>query len=253
MVLDDYADIHAHLVYGVDDGSQSLEESLELLQIAHREGIRFMFATPHYGAGNVGTPEASLLRERFTILKARARERVPEMELYLGAELFYTPDLLELLEAGKALPLNGTRYILVEFAEWKGRSDPAEHITQTMLGLAQSRWLPILAHAQRYRDYSGKFHLYEQMVNGGVYLQINAYDLFDTQSEDTKEKARWLVQHRLAHFLGTDTHRLDHHPPVMRSGVNYLYQTCDEAYADALVSGNAKKLLRDETISLRFQ
>lgn len=248
-MIDGFADIHSHLLFEVDDGSPSLEDSLEMLRFARGEGITTMFATPHYGEGNVASPDAAHLRARFELLKTKARDILPEMDLYLGSELFYTPDLLDRLEAGDALSMNGTPYILVEFAQWKGHYDTAEHITGTMLRLAQTKWLPILAHAQRYRDFAGKFELYQRMVDGGVYLQINSYDLHETDTRETKEKARWLAENRLAHFLGTDSHGPIKRSPVMRSGVNYLLANHpDQAYVEALARGNALKLIKGERV-----
>ena len=118
-----------------------------------------------------------------------------------------------------------------------------------MIDIARTKWIPILAHAQRYRAFHGKQDLYRTMVAGGVCLQINSYDVVDRHDDWVKENTRWIAGNKLAHFIGTDAHRSVHRPPVMRSGVNYLYDNCDEVYVDALVRGNAEKLIAGERLA----
>lgn len=74
-------------------------------------------------------------------------------------------------------------------------------------------------------------------------MQVNAYVLAETKDAVHRANARWLVENRLTHYLGSDTHRIDHRPPSLRSGLDYLYKVCDRAYADALSFGNAERML----------
>ena len=250
MITDNYTDIHSHVLFGVDDGAATLEESLETLCLARGEGIRAIFVTPHSGAENAARAPVHAVIRNFEVLKARAKKEFPDLRLYLGSEIFHVPGkLLERVEKGEALPLAGTKYLLIEFKEWGEHWDSAGHICESLLGIARSGWLPILAHAERYRDFQGHRDLFVDLVKGRVYLQINAYDLFDRPDDKERELTRWLAQNRLAHFIGTDTHgykRL----PVMRSGVTWLYDNCDEAYVDALVRGNAETLLAGGLVPL---
>ena len=253
MLTDGYADIHSHVLFGVDDGAASLDESLEMLALARREGIRTLFATPHYGIENGYAPKIEDVTRNFEALKAQAALKFPDMRLFLGSELFYAPGRIEVrVETGKARTMAGSGYIMAEFMEWGGQHEKADYICDSMIALAKSGWLPILAHAERYRDFRGKQQLYREMVQSGVYLQINAYDLADQPDEWVKANTRWLAQNRLAHFLGTDAHGVSKRPPVMRSGVVYLYRHCDEGYAEALVRGNAEKLIAGERVPLFF-
>ena len=250
MIQDNYTDIHSHVLFGVDDGARGIDESMQMLKTARDEGIRTVFATPHNGIENGYEPSASLIRENFRALQQRAALELPDMLLYLGSELYCAPDqVLKRVEQGLALPMAGTKYMLLEFLEWGDHQETAEHITQAMLAIAKTGWLPILAHAHRYKDFCGKQHLYRDMADGGVYLQINAYDLADRPDDWTRENARWLAAQGLARFIGTDAHRMDHRQPVMRSGVSWLYDHCDEAYVDALVHNNAARLIRGERIT----
>ena len=67
MIMDNYTDIHSHILFGVDDGAASLEESLGMLALAHQEGIRTMFATPHYGIENGYDPSVERIHTKRTL------------------------------------------------------------------------------------------------------------------------------------------------------------------------------------------
>ena len=60
-----FIDIHSHIIFGADDGVRSLDEAIELLKLDREEGAYAVFATPHYGAENIYTPEASLVMQKF--------------------------------------------------------------------------------------------------------------------------------------------------------------------------------------------
>lgn len=244
MYTDSYTDIHSHLLFGVDDGARTLDESLKMLELASWEGITTIIATPHYGTENGYAPDVRLIRGNFQTLRAGAAKAFPNLRLFLGSELYCAPGkVLRRVKQGLALSMAGTKYLLLEFMEWGNHQESAEHITKAMISIAGSEWTPILAHAQRYKGFKEKQNLYQSMAAAGVCLQINAYDLADRPDDWIRENTRWLVKNKLAHFIGTDAHRPDRRRPVMRSGVNYLYDNCEEQYADALVRDNAEKLL----------
>lgn len=251
MNLENVTDIHSHLLFGVDDGAKSPEESLETLRLARAEGIGCVVATPHYGIENGYAPEPRAVKAAFEAVKARVAAEIPGMRLYLGSEVLCVPgETLRRVEAGRAFPMNGTRYLLLEFIEYGGFHESVETIHENLAGIARAGYLPILAHAQRYRAFSGQWAAYRSLVEAGVYLQINAYDLEERGADEVRDITRWLAQNRLAHFIGTDSHGVHKRPPRMRSGARYLYEHCDAAYVEALLRGNAETMLAGGVVAL---
>lgn len=256
MVKDNYIDIHSHIIPGVDDGSQSIEESLLMLDKAYNEGIRTMIATPHYGLENGYAPSKSAVDEGFAQLKAAAADLHPDLRLFQGCELFAAGDIKK-RAVGRTMA--GTDYLLVEFTEYDANYVSYAEICNTMIGLAaDGTYRPILAHANRYRDFAEHAIELRHLVDCGVYLQINAYDLAENPKLRVRQLAQWLVDHELAHFLGTDAHRMERQrpnqklrPPIMRSGVDYLYDNYEEKYVDNLVRNNAERMLRNEVVALK--
>jgi len=146
-----YIDIHSHIIFGADDGAETLDEAIELLKLDRDEGAYAVFATPHYGHENVGEPDASEVLHKFEILKGRAAVEVPEISLYLGTEWYCAWDLADRILRGEAFRMNGTDYILTEFLEYEGAYEPAEKIFGNLMELKSRGFRPILAHPERYR------------------------------------------------------------------------------------------------------
>ena len=83
-----FIDIHSHILPGVDDGSRSMEESLEMLRIAEAEGVSCMIATPHYKQGRYRADKKELL-DRLKMLREEAQQEGIGIRLHLGTEIFY--------------------------------------------------------------------------------------------------------------------------------------------------------------------
>ena len=109
-----YVDIHSHILYGVDDGPDNIETSIEMMKIAYDEGIRKIVATPHYHPGKC-TMGYEQLRRNFELFKEQMKDVCPEIELALGREIYYTSDILDDLEAQAHLTMEDSKYILIEY------------------------------------------------------------------------------------------------------------------------------------------
>ena len=116
-------DIHTHILSGVDDGAKDINDSMGLLDEEREQGVDQVILTPHYGP-KFGYPDTEVLREKFEAIREKAYKYYPEIQLYLGSELYYQQGTVSDLKQGKALTMNGTRYVLVEFTT----SDAYSHI-----------------------------------------------------------------------------------------------------------------------------
>ena len=104
-------DLHCHILPELDDGSQSLEESLAMARMAVNSGVRAMAATPHCMG-----ERAEEVYGTWSLLRQALEETGVPLKLYPGMEIFGTPDTARLLREGKLFTLNGSRYPLIEFA-----------------------------------------------------------------------------------------------------------------------------------------
>ena len=135
-------DIHSHLIPKVDDGSQSLEESLSLLKQAEQDGITELITTPHFMKNGEFRTKALELVQRFSELKQAYKGPI---KLHLGNELYIHPDLPELLEKDEILTLAESDYILVEFPFRDYKDEYDEILYELAL-----RYRIIIAHPERY-------------------------------------------------------------------------------------------------------
>lgn len=198
-------DFHSHILPAVDDGSQSLEMTREMLLRSGEAGVDLMVATPHF-YGYRDTLEAFLER-RHQARQAIGEILTPEMPgVRLGAEVaFYSG--LEDLDGLEQLCIQGTNVLLLEmpFAAW------TEYEWNVLMSLMLDRDLQIiLAHFERYYEFQSDPNLTQRMKDLSLYLQINAGTLIQW-----KKRGRWLnwLARGDAHVLGSDTHNLTSRAP----------------------------------------
>lgn len=232
-------DLHMHVVPGVDDGSLNMSMSLDMLEIAYDQGVRDIFCTSH----NVySEEEIARYKSQFMMLQMMAKSRFPDLTLHMGCELLcageYIEDILYGLEIGVFLPLGNSKYVLTELYP-----DATQNETKVIVNaMVAAGWKPVLAHAERYPTlFEGE--VLKELIELGAMVQVNLSSFEEDNDEDIKERARYLIDHRLAHFIGSDAHRSNHRTPKYEAGIQYLKDHCDEDYFEDLCSRNALRHL----------
>lgn len=228
-----------HVVPNVDDGSFDMAMSLDMLAMAYDQGVRRIYCTSH----NVyEREEIERYKAQFMMLQLMAKSRFPDLELYTGCELLcageYIEDILYGLEIGIFLPLGNTKCVLTELYS-DVTPDEAKTVVSSMVG---GGWKPILAHTERYPAlFDGD--TISQLIELGAKIQFNIYSLDEENDEHLKQRARYLVENRLAHFIGSDAHRINYRAPRYEAGVQYLINYCDKKYVEELCHKNAEEYI----------
>lgn len=136
------------------------------------------------------------------------------------------------------LPLGNTKYVLTELYS-DVTPDEGKMVVSSMVSAG---WKPILAHTERYPAlFDGE--TIEQLIELGAKIQFNIYSLDEENDENLKQRARYLVENRLAHFIGSDAHRINYRAPRYEAGVQYLIEHCDKKYVEELCYKNAKEYI----------
>jgi len=165
------------------------------------------------------------------------------MVLALGCEVRFinghTQDVIDRILSGQFPTLNGTKYILTEFLPIVDMA----YVISVIQQLRMAGFLPVIAHAERYPRVFGNAERARE-IHKSALIQINAYSLVDEKDSIIKVNARMMLENRLVNFRGTDAHRMDHRAPNAASGIRYIRENCDPAYARAVLWDNAKRLLR---------
>ncbi len=238
-----YTDIHCHILFGVDDGAQTLEESEAMIAAARDEGIRTIYLTPHYSYGG-NDYDLKTMQVHFEQLQRRCGEFYDDMTLYLGNEILYTPSILEALEKGEALTLGNSRYVLVEFRTAEDYSS----IYEGLKNLVEAGYSPIIAHVERYDALYKKIDRIEDLIYLGAYIQVNCRSILGSRMNRATSWANRLLQNRCVHFIADDSHNMDERGPMMEAAVQKLVQKIGDDDAARILYFNPQRLLEDKYI-----
>ena len=194
-VLCGFIDRHSHILYGVDDGVKTLEESLDILKYEEEAGISEVWCTPHVMEDVPNTTEG--LKERFEQLK---ESYDGPLVLRLAAEYMLDNLFEERLEAHDLLTMED-QHVLVEASTIAAPYD----FKGTLARIMSEGYRPLLAHPERYRYLTEKD--YETFKEMGVGFQLNLASLTGYYGESTARKAEWILKKGWYMAIGSDCHR----------------------------------------------
>ena len=162
-------DIHSHIVFDVDDGPKSIEDSRALLKEAYAQGARTIVSTSHRRKGMFETPEDKIAAN-FKIIQELSKEIAPDLTILYGAEIYFTSDILDKLENHIIPKLNDTRYALIEFS----MTTPYREIHSALNNVLRLGITPVVAHIERYHCLENETKKVQDLINMGCYMQINS-------------------------------------------------------------------------------
>lgn len=230
-------DIHMHVVPGYDDGSESIEESLEMLRLAESQGVTDVFCTSHNGYSK---EDGDQYRASFARLEKAVSEEKINIRLHKGCEVRcaaeYMDDIVYGLDNGVFETLGNSKYVLTELYP---DAKPSEALT-IIKALTEHGYKPIIAHMERNYNITGV--MVRVLIQSGAFIQVNAYSFVDDTNTEIHERARELLRNKYVHFIGSDAHRIDYRPPKVDEGIQYILDNVDEKYAKEILYENAKQL-----------
>ena len=207
-------DLHLHILPGIDDGPETMDEALELARALVQEGIRAAVATPHYNDEFPPCPAAEVQARVYAMQRALDRYHIP-LRLFPGHEVLIRPGLLEDIRAGRIATLNGSRYLLLELwnSAWLSETE------RVIFELRAAGIVPILAHVERYRTFQHDHARLRNLLQQGALAQVTASSLPGMQGQTAKRCAEELLKKGLVHCIASDAHSLRKRPPNVTGGL----------------------------------
>ena len=221
-------DVHSHILPQIDDGSQSMEETLGMLEQLKQQGVTKVVATPHFYA-HKDNLDAFLACRAQSVAKLPQRADLPQV--IVGAEVAYFSGIGQSLEM-KKLQIGDTGLLLIEmpFTNWTACMVQDICAVSDQLGLQ-----PVLAHVNRYRGQMNRFA--DILLEQGVLFQCNAEALFSFFSR------RWTLKQFTRgsiHFLGSDCHNLATRPPMLADAVKIIKEELGEDVLQSIAHNQAQ-------------
>lgn len=232
-------DLHCHILPGLDDGAQSLEESLEMVHLAAQSGVREIVATPHCAGDRIRetTDGLMLLREALEDM------RIP-VTVHPGMEILGLADTAQLLSAGKLLALNGSQYPLIEFPF----HEAAEDNTQILSDVIRAGYRPLIAHPERYGCVQEDPECINQWYQMGCLFQINRGSLLGRFGRAAQDMAFSLIDRGFATVVASDAHSGRMRTPWLLDVYELLEHEFSPRAARHLMRDNPQRILNNERI-----
>lgn len=199
------ADMHSHLLPALDDGLQTMDDTLAFVRQLHHLGYRKLICTPHIISDIHPNSPGTILPRLHEVQQQIEVHNIP-VQIEAAAEYMVDLDFEEWLRAEKPLLTFGDKYILIEMSFIA----PSPNIETVIFELCLRGYKPIFAHPERYTYYHDIFDRYQRMIDLGCVLQVNLLSLSGYYGGYVKKIAEKLIKNNMVQFAGTDMHHERH-------------------------------------------
>jgi len=256
-------DLHAHILPRLDDGAESLEESVEMCRISYGDGVRTIVATPHILPGVYKNNRSTILAKTRELNEAVAQWGLRNAECGIqtpyahpessssnpselpfvilpGADVHFSPNLLELCENGEIVTGNDAgRFLMVEFDSMNLPYQGEE----VLFKLISRGIIPVITHPERNLEIARAPKRYYEMIKMGCLGQVTAMSLTGEFGSEVKRAAEQLLAHWLIHFIASDAHSVHGRPPLLSPGVREAEKRVGKEEAEKMVTEYPRALL----------
>lgn len=239
-------DLHSHILYGLDDGAQTLEDALEIGRTAAANGTTVIAATPHSPTSVASRVyDAELIVDRAAEVEEHLRAEGIMLRIVPGTEIAFDPKAVDALRHGLLIPYYHTRTVLLE----PTYGFPAA-FDSVVFALQTSGYRVLLAHPERVAEVHEDPNRLVPLIERGVLMQLTAEALTGQQGERMRRLAETLISHNLVHVIASDAHRPGLRGTALGPARARAASIIGEAAAGALVETNPAAILADQPVPI---
>lgn len=236
--MSNFVDLHHHLIYGVDDGAQTLEDMQKMILRAAQEGVQELVCTSHANPGHRPFPMAEYL-DHMAEAEAFIQQRGLDLRLHRGCEILYNESSARLVREGRIPPLAGSDVVLVEFTP----DMTCRQMAEAAASFGMAGYGVIFAHVERYDALRSLKNVRTLREECGVYMQMNANTVISKKGFFTERWVRHMLGEGYIDCVATDAHNLSSRTCNMRLCYEMLEGRYGKELADELCGGFQRRLL----------
>lgn len=231
-------DMHSHILPGIDDGSRSIEESIQMIKEAKEAGFEAIVSTSHYIEESYSASKMQR-QELIDMLNDKLQEENIKIEIYNGAEAYITPNLIKLIKEEKLPTLNNTKYLLMELP----MNSQIIYLNRMISDLVSSGIIPVIAHPERYSYVQENPKMLMELLEIGAIFQANYGSIVGSYGREAEKTIKRLLKNDMIHLLGSDCHRKNSIYTEMKPILKKLEKLIGKEKLEELTSINPQKVL----------
>jgi protein-tyrosine phosphatase len=261
-------DLHSHILHGLDDGPETMDESIQMCWISYRDGVRTIVATPHTLNGSYQNNRSTILakvEELNALIKKSGvqsselgveypksedfyhcqsaicnLQSAIELKILPGADVHFSNEILHQLDQGEVTTVgDGKKFLILEFP-FHTIPFGAEDV---LFQLMARRITPIISHPERNLEITRRPKRYYEMIRMGCFGQVTAMSLTGGFGAKIKGFAEKLLKKRLIHLIASDAHSVDGRPPILSTAIKEAEKIIGREEAQKMVTEYPKAIL----------
>ena len=237
-------DLHSHILPGVDDGAQTLEDSLEMARKAISQGITHLMCTPHHNNGKYNNPADKIIRE-VANLQGELDKRGLDLTLLEGQEVRLTEFLLTAIQRDEILftDLDHT-YLLIECPT----NEVPIYAEQVFYQLLNRGQVPVIVHPERNAVFREEPNRLVSFLEMGTLTQLTAPSIVGIFGSDIQQTARQMLEHNMLYMVASDAHNLRHRTFLMKEAYKEIEKIGGKEMVEAMQQ-MAKDLVNGDPVT----
>ncbi len=225
-------DIHCHLLYDVDDGAKTLDESIEMLKNAKRQNVDGIILTPHLRHG-MFRYDKKKIDEHYEELKPIAAEM--GIDIRIGTEYHVDHDIVEAFKNGKCHTLADSQHVLSEYSH----ASEYGFIHKMTQELIFAGYIPVIAHVERYACLTEDLDCIDELRNIGAMIQVNADAILGLDGRGAKKFCKKMLKNEMVDFVASDSHGIQNRVCNLEKCFQYVRKKFSDDYARKIFEENA--------------